>query len=159
MKERLAAALTTLSLLLVFVLAQTASAQNESRLARPTATPTASHPTPSPTPDPGWPAQVTIITDGYSCSNGVCLLGPGNVGTSFAEPVTSKGGMGPTPYTWSVVAGQLPAGLKLTPSYGVYSAYVYGTPTTVQTSTFTLQVRDGQGGTARQAYTLTINPP
>jgi hypothetical protein len=36
---------------------------------------------------------------------------------------------------------------------------VYGTPTTVETSAFTLQVRDGQGDTARQAFTLTINPP
>lgn len=57
-----------------------------------------------------------------------------------------------------MVAGRLPAGLALTPSYGVYSAYVYGTPTTVQTSAFTLQVRDGQGHTAQQAFTLTINP-
>jgi hypothetical protein len=57
-----------------------------------------------------------------------------------------------------VVAGKLPAGLALTPSYGVYSAYIYGTPTTVQTSSFTLQVRDGAGDTARQAFTLTIDP-
>jgi hypothetical protein len=58
-----------------------------------------------------------------------------------------------------VVAGSLPAGLSLTPYYGAYSAYVYGTPTTAQTSTFTLQVRDGVGDTAQQAFTLTINPP
>jgi hypothetical protein len=56
-----------------------------------------------------------------------------------------------------VVAGSLPAGLTLTPSYGVYSAYVYGTPTTARTSTFTLQVRDGVGDTAQQAFSLTIN--
>jgi hypothetical protein len=58
-----------------------------------------------------------------------------------------------------VVAGNLPAGLSLTPSYGVYSAYIYGTPTQAQTSTFTLQVKDGIGDTARQAFTLTIAPP
>jgi hypothetical protein len=79
-------------------------------------------------------------------------------GTSYAAPITSTGGSGPTPYIWSVVAGSLPAGLSLTPSYGVYSAYVHGTPTTAQTSTFTLQVRDGVGHTAQQAFTLTINP-
>jgi hypothetical protein len=39
----------------------------------------------------------------------------------------------------------------------VYSAYVYGTPTKAQSSAFTLQVRDGAGDTARQAFTLTIN--
>jgi hypothetical protein len=49
--------------------------------------------------------------------------------------------------------------LSLTPSYGVYSAYIYGTPTSIQTSSFTLQVRDGQGDAARQAFTLTIDPP
>ena len=102
---------------------------------------------------------LTIDTGGYTCTNGVCDLGSGNVGSFFAGAVTSFGGTGPTPYTWSVVSGSLPADMLLTPSYGVYSAYVYGTPTTAQTSTFTLQVRDGQGDTARQAFTLTIDKP
>jgi len=102
------------------------------------------------------PLRIDTASEGYSCNNGVCSLPSGTVGTSYAAPITSGGGVGPTPYTWSVVAGSLPAGLSLTPSYGVYSAYVYGTPTTAQTSTFTLQVRDGVGDTAQQAFTLTI---
>lgn len=128
----------------------------------PTPTPTSTTPTPTPTPTPTSTTQPLFIdtaSEGYPCSNGVCTFPSGNVNTSYAAPITSGGGTGPTPYTWSVVAGSLPAGLSLTPSYGVYSAYVYGTPTTAQTSTFTLQVRDGVGDTAQQAFTLTITPP
>jgi hypothetical protein len=48
--------------------------------------------------------------------------------------------------------------MLLTPSYGVYSAYLYGIPTTADTTTLTLQVRDGAGDTARQAFSFTIGP-
>jgi large repetitive protein len=102
---------------------------------------------------------IDTASEGYSCNNGVCSFPSGTVETSYAAPITSTGGSGPTPYTWSVVAGSLPAGLSLTPYYGVYSAYVYGTPSKAQTSTFTLQVRDGVGDTAQQAFTLTIEAP
>jgi len=105
------------------------------------------------------PLTIDTASEGYPCSNGVCTFPSGAVSWSYAAPITSGGGSGPTPYTWSVVAGSLPAGLSLTPSYGVYSAYVYGTPTTAQTASFTLQVKDGAGDTARQAFTLTVNQP
>jgi hypothetical protein len=103
-------------------------------------------------------STLTVDTGGYICSRGVCDLGSGNVGAFVAGVVTSVGGQGPTPYTWSVAAGSLPADMLLTPSYGVYSAYVYGIPIVAGTTTFTLQVRDGVGDTARQAFSLTINP-
>ena len=110
-----------------------------------------------------FPGPLTIDTGSYTCTKGVCDMGSGNVGAFFAGAATSFGGSGPTPYTWSVVAGSLPTLLPtdmlLTPSYGVYSAYVYGIPiTAVGRITFTLQVRDGVGDTARQAFSLTINP-
>lgn len=108
---------------------------------------------------PTRPLKIDTASEGYPCNNGVCMFPSGNIGASYSAPITSTGGSGPTPYNWSVVAGRLPAGLTLTPNYGVYSAYVYGTPTTVQTSAFTLQVRDGAGHTAQQAFTLTINSP
>ena len=101
---------------------------------------------------------LTIDTGGYTCSRGICDLGSVNVGAYFAGAASSFGGVGPTPYSWSVVAGNLPADTLLTPSYGVYSAYVYGKPLTAGTDTFTLQVRDGAGDTARQAFSITINP-
>jgi hypothetical protein len=155
MKERFAALVTALLLMLAFASAQPAAAQNSARLRTPTPTPTTVHPTPTPTVQPLF---VDTASEGYPCSNGVCTFPNGNVATSYSAVITSGGGQGPTPYTWSVVAGSLPAGLTLTPSYGVYSAYVYGTPTKVQASSFTLQVRDGVGDTARQAFTLTIDP-
>jgi hypothetical protein len=106
----------------------------------------------------GASQPLTIDTGGSTCAKGVCDLGSGNVGAFFAAPATSFGGVGPTPYTWSVVSGRLPADMLLAPSYGVYSTYVYGKPINVGTATFTLQVRDGIGDTARQAFSLTINP-
>jgi hypothetical protein len=119
----------------------------------PTSTPTGSQPTPTPTPQP-----LIVVTAGFSCTNGVCTLGPGNVGTFFNEYVTSSGGSGPTPYTWKLVSGSLPFGLSMS-NFGVYSAQIAGTPKQTGTSTFTLQVTDGAGHTARQAFTLTIDPP
>ena len=101
---------------------------------------------------------LTVITAGLSCTNGVCELGPGNVGTDVGQFVTSSGGSGPTPYTWKLVAGSLPSGLSLS-NFGVYSALISGTPRQTGVSTFTLQVTDGQGHTARQAFTFTIDPP
>jgi hypothetical protein len=72
-------------------------------------------------------------------------MAPGTVGGDFYEGITTDGtGSGPTPYTWGVVAGRLPGGLSLTAN-GPYAALVSGTPTTVGTSTFTVQVRDGEG--------------
>jgi large repetitive protein len=122
-------------------------------LSSPTPIPTVTTPSSTPTPQP-----LQVITAGFSCTNGVCTLGPGNVGTFFNEYVTSSGGQGPTPYTWTRVAGSLPSGLSLQ-NFGVYSAQISGTPSQVQTSNFTLQVRDGVGHTAQQAFTLTIDPP
>ncbi len=154
----MAASVLPLLLLLLLLPGRPYAVSAHSR--QPTPTPTSTTPTPTPTPtSTTQPLFIDTASEGYPCSNGVCTFPSGNVETSYAAPITSGGGTGPTPYTWSVVAGSLPAGLSLTPSYGVYSAYVYGTPTTAQMSTFTLQVRDGVGDTAQQAFTLTITPP
>ena len=129
----------------------------------PTSSPTGAQPTltlqaSTTPPATATPQPLTVITAGFSCTNGVCTLGPGNVGTFFNEYVTSSGGSGPTPYTWKLVAGSLPSGLSMS-NFGVYSAQIAGTPKQTGTSTFTLQVTDGAGHTARQAFTLTIDPP
>ncbi len=156
MKTRVAVALAASLLLIVFALPRSTFAHR----ARPTPTPAPTS-TPAPLPTPTTPTAQPLFIDtaseGYTCSNGVCAFPDGTRNTSYAAPITSGGGTGPTPYTWSVVAGSLPAGLSLTSSYGVYSAYVYGTTTNQQTATFTLQVKDGVGDTARQAFTLTVN--
>jgi hypothetical protein len=59
---------------------------------------------------------------------------------------------GAVPYTWSVVAGSLPAGLSLNPTAGT----ITGTPTSIQTSTFTVQVADANSNTATQPLSITI---
>ncbi len=120
------------SLLLALVLPGQASAQNE---------------------------PLTINTTGLSCGNGVCELGTGNVGTFLNLAISASGGSGPTPFTWKVVGGKLPAGLKMARFFGVESSEITGTPTKVETATFTAQVTDGARATAQQAFSVTIDPP
>ncbi|HLI63990.1 MAG TPA: Ig domain-containing protein, partial [Terriglobales bacterium] len=78
-------------------------------------------------------------------------LPAGTVGTAYSYSMSASGGT--APYVWSVTAGTLPAGLKLS-SQGVIS----GTPTTAGTSSFTVKVMDSEpvpvGTTA--AFSLTI---
>src|SRR5579859_2096624 len=44
-------------------------------------------------------------------------------------------------------------------SYGIESTVIYSTPTTVQTTKFTVQVQDSVGDTATQPFNITIDPP
>ena len=106
-------------------------------------------------------SSLAISTAGLSCVNGVCELGPGNVGTFFAGFISKSGGTGPTPFDWALIAGRLPDGLTLNDprQCGVQCVSITGTPTTVQTTSFTIQVQDGAGATAQQAFSITINPP
>src|SRR5262249_6434832 len=50
-------------------------------------------------------SPLVISTVGLTCTNGVCALGPGNVGTFFAQAISESGGTGPTPFRWDLVAG------------------------------------------------------
>ncbi len=101
----------------------------------------------------------TISTVGLTCTNGVCKLGTGNVGTFLNLAISASGGSGPTPFTWKLVDGKLPAGLKMARFFGVESTEITGTPTRVETATFTVQVTDGARATAQQAFSITIDPP
>jgi Putative Ig domain len=116
-----------------------------------TTTTTTITPTPVTTAPPPPPSSGLRITDG--------TLPNANVGTSYAAFIGACCGQG-TPYRWSLVAGRVPSGLtfagdslRLTQSTGVT-----GTPTTVQTTTFTVQVRDGAGSTATASFSLTVDP-
>jgi hypothetical protein len=71
----------------------------------------------------------------------------GTIGKPYSFTFTASGGDG-GPYTWSVVSGTLPPGLTLT-SAGV----LWGTPTAVGSSTFTVGVDDP----ATQAFTVVIS--
>jgi len=77
----------------------------------------------------------------------------GTVSTSYSTTLAASGGK--TPYTWSVSSGTLPAGLTLGASTGVIS----GTPTASGTSTFTIQVKDGNNNTATKSLSITVALP
>src|SRR5258708_7480108 len=121
---------------------------HDSRPRTLTPTPTTPTPTPTtPTPTPTIPALVIDTTS----------LPDGNVGNSYDAFVTASGGQG-TPKLWSVIAGKLPDGLTMASFYGVQSTIISGTPTKLQTTTFTVQVKDNTG-VATQALSITIDPP
>lgn len=102
---------------------------------------------------------LSISTVGLTCTNGVCDLGAGNVGTFLNLAISSTGGAGPTPFQWKVVSGKLPAGLTMAKFFGVESTEITGTPTKAEIQAFTVQVTDGTGTTAQQAFSLQIDPP
>src|SRR5207245_4499662 len=62
---------------------------------------------------------------------------------------------GTTPYSWALFAGTLPSGLTLSTS-----GQIFGTPTTVTASNFTVQVTDSgaPAQTATQALSITVDP-
>jgi len=68
---------------------------------------------------------------------------------SYTTTLTAAGGV--APYTWTVVSGNLPAGLSLS-SAGVVS----GMPTTVGTSTFSIRVTDAGGATVSRGFSIAI---
>jgi len=73
------------------------------------------------------------------------------VGVAYNQTLTATGGT--TPYTWSLQAGSLPAGLSLNASTGA----ITGTPTTAGTSNFTAKVTDNVAATATKALSIVIN--
>ncbi len=84
----------------------------------------------------------------------------GTIGTPYNQTVSASGGTGS--YTFSVIAGSLPAGLTLDPASGA----ITGTPTATGTSNFTIQALDTAFNSGNRAYSvtvaavpLTINPP
>jgi hypothetical protein len=74
----------------------------------------------------------------------------GTVSSAYSQALSRSGGT--APFTWTLASGSLPAGLTLS-SDGVIS----GTPTTAQSSNFTVRVTDGAGTIADKALSITIN--
>ena len=112
----------------------------------------------------------TLSTTNFACSNGVCEVGPGNVGMSFAAGMYGTGGPTCTPgpctgnngeyFVMSVVSGSLPPGLQLDTTFsgtGVWT--VDGTPTQAGTYAFTVQISPRQAGggpSSTQQLTITV---
>src|SRR5258708_20280959 len=151
MKQRHKRVFWLASLLLV-VAAMTAIAALPGKHTRETIAQDSRHRTPTPTPTTPTPTPTLspLVIDTTS-------LPDGNVGNSYDAFVTASGGQG-TPKLWSVIAGKLPDGLTMASFYGVQSTIISGTPTKLQTTTFTVQVKDNTR-VATQALSITIDPP
>jgi sugar lactone lactonase YvrE len=79
-------------------------------------------------------------------------LAQGTVGTPYSQSLAAAGGT--LPYSWSLSASALPAGLTLSAA-GV----ITGTPTAAGTFTFTAQVTDANALTATQAFMIVVIAP
>ncbi|MBL8232657.1 MAG: putative Ig domain-containing protein, partial [Bryobacterales bacterium] len=94
-------------------------------------------------------AFTIIIGDSFSITTPTAL--PNAIeGVAYSQALAASGGQ--APYTWTLSVGVLPAGLSLTPSSGLIS----GTPTTVGSFSFIIQVTDATQQTVTKAFTLAI---
>jgi|HubBroStandDraft_1064217.scaffolds.fasta_scaffold01291_11 hypothetical protein len=73
----------------------------------------------------------------------------GTAGVNYSQTLAASGGT--PPYQWAIASGSLPAALSLSPT-----GSISGIPSAAGTSTFTVQLTDATGVTAKQALTLTI---
>jgi hypothetical protein len=80
------------------------------------------------------------------------LLPNGSVNAPYSATLQASGGT--KPYSWSIMAGSLPAGLSLNATTGVIS----GTPTASAKPNFTVQVTDASTNSATQPFSITIEP-
>ncbi len=100
-------------------------------------------------------ANLGITVSAPPLSITTSALAGGTLGTAYSTSVAATGGI--APYTWSISAGNLPAGLSLNSSTGAIS----GTPTGSVTGpiNFTVKVTDAEqptGATATAALSITI---
>ncbi len=80
-------------------------------------------------------------------------LPDGILATAYNQSVTASGGT--APYAYAVTTGALPDGLTLDPATGVIS----GTPTTLETATFSITATDDNGCTGTADYSITVACP
>ena len=111
--------------------------------------------TDSTTAPEGGPATAQALLS-LTVSTGLSIfttsLPAGTAGSAYLAQLDASGGS--PPYTWSVAARSLPAGLTLQPGSGVIS----GTPTSPGSTNFTVAAKDSSPTpqTATQALTLAI---
>ncbi|PCJ62562.1 MAG: hypothetical protein COA79_03355 [Planctomycetota bacterium] len=79
-----------------------------------------------------------------------------SVNDSYSEKVNAYHGSGSN-YSWSLIKGNLPAGLTLTS--GAPHAIIAGIPNTIGTYNFTLQVSDSSGWVDTKALAIVVGEP
>jgi len=99
----------------------------------------------------GGTASQAYSGTGAALSISTTSMGLITHGTPFTKTIVAVGGVG-SPYTFSLYAGTLPAGLSLAPSTGVIS----GTPSAVGHYSFDIEVMDPAGDTAFMYYSGSI---
>ncbi len=72
-------------------------------------------------------------------------------GLAYSQSLQASGGT--PPYTWRLVAGDLPAGVSLDPATGVVS----GSPSGSGTAAFTVRLEDGIGASVTKTLALPVN--
>ena len=97
----------------------------------------------------GWLDNLAGVATQAPCITTTTLPG-GTVGTPYSTPVQAT--IASPPGTWSVLAGLLPPGLNLAAPDGT----IAGTPTSVGTFSFTVQVADAAAVLANRQFTITI---
>ncbi|HTQ55988.1 MAG TPA: putative Ig domain-containing protein [Bryobacteraceae bacterium] len=105
--------------------------------------------------DSATPADTTTKTFSITIGAGLAIstssaLPNATVGVKYSLTLAATGGK--TPYTWSITAGALPAGLTLNTSSGA----ITGTPGATGSASFTATVTDSASTTANQAFTLNV---
>jgi hypothetical protein len=94
-------------------------------------------------------ASLTIVKP---VSAAIKNLPRGKVGKNYKAGLRAQGGKGP--YSWSINAGSLPAGLNIDDDRDA----ITGTPTNAGAFSFTLRVVDALGGSATQPVSISVNP-
>jgi hypothetical protein len=113
-----------------------------------------------PTPPLTVSGTANCTADGGTFVSGVCDLPAASLGQGYETLIQASGGVGsPASFTFTVVAGSLPAGLTMPTSYGAAGTIIAGTPTAQGTFAFTIRVTDPNGDSGTGNFSLTVGPP
>ncbi len=100
---------------------------------------------------------VTDVIDKLLCSSASCsamslspsTLPNGSTQSAYNQAMTATGGT--SPYCYAIASGTLPAGLAMT-----YQGVISGSPTVVETNSFTITATDSNGCTESKRYSLAV---
>ena len=96
--------------------------------------------------------QLTLTVQAATLTISTATLPDGITTVAYSQTIAVTGGV--APYTFSISAGTLPAGLAVNSATGA----ITGTPTTIGSNSFTVKVVDSQGtpATATQAFSVPV---